>query len=87
MTFYSHIIKRMDVNAWLIVVCETIMNQVFNYENSINSSNAIRNVINTFRSEELPLNVLPYVFNYIVWNNDVVLCEDLTRLLSNSDTN
>lgn len=84
--FYSHIIKRMDVNAWLIVVCETIMNQVFNYENSINSSNAIRNVINTFRSEELPLNVLPYVFNYIVWNNDVVLCEDLTRLLSNSDT-
>lgn len=84
--FYSHIIKRMDVNAWLIVVCETIMNQVFNYENSINSSNAIRNVINTFRSEELPLNVLPYVFNYIVRNNDVVLCEDLTRLLSNSDT-
>lgn len=84
--FYSHIIKRMDVNAWLIVVCETIMNQVFNYKNNINSSNAIRNVINTFRSEQLPLNVLPYVFNYIVRNNDVVLCEDLTRLLSNSDT-
>lgn len=84
--FYSHIIKRMDVNAWLIVVCETIMNQLFNYKNSINSSNAIRNVINTFRSEELPLNVLPYVFEYIVRNNDVVLCEDLTRLLSNSDT-
>ena len=38
--FYSHIIKRMDVNAWLIVVCETIMNQVFNYKNNINSSNA-----------------------------------------------
>ena len=83
--FYSHIIKRMDVNAWLIVVCETIMNQVFNYKNGINSSNAIRNVINTVRPEELPLNTLPYVFNYIVRNNDVVLCEDLTRLLGNSD--
>lgn len=84
--FYSHIIKRMDVNAWPIVVCETIMNQVFNYKNGINSSNAIRNVINTVRPEELPLNILPYVYNYIVQNNDVLLCEDLARLLGNSDT-
>lgn len=83
--FYSHIIKRMDVNAWLIVVCETIMNQLFNYKNGTNSPNAIRNVINTARPEELPLNILPYVFNYIVQNNDVVLCEDLARLLGNSD--
>lgn len=86
MDFYSHIIKRMDVNAWLIVVCETIMNLVFNYKTGIHSSNAIRNVMNTVRSEDLPLNILPYVFNYIVQNNDVVLCEDLTRLLGNSDT-
>ena len=84
--FYSHIIKRMDVNAWLIVVCETIMSQVFKYKNGINSSSAIRNVLNTVHSEELPLNFLPYVFDYIVQNNDVALCEDLTRLLGNRYT-
>lgn len=83
--FYSHIIKRMDMNAWIIVVCESILNQVFNYKGGVNSVSAIRNVLNTARPEELPLNILPYIFKYIMCNNDLVLCEDLTRLLSNSE--
>jgi len=83
--FYSHLVKRMDVNAWPIVVCESILNQEFNYKGGVNSANAIRKIINTVHPEELPFNILPYVFKYIVRNNDVILCEDLTRLLSNSD--
>lgn len=84
--FYSHLAKRKDVNAWQIVVCESILEQEFNYKGDVNSSSAIRKVINTVHSEELPFNLLPYVFNYIVRNNDVILCEDLVRLLHNSDT-
>ena len=83
--FYSYIIKRMDMNAWIIVVCESILNQVFNYKGGVNSASAIRSVLNTVRPEELPHNILPYIFKYIMRNNDSVLCEDLARLLSNSE--
>lgn len=83
--FYYHLIKRMDVNAWIIFVCESILNQVFNYKSGVNSASAVRSVLNTVRPEDLPPNILPYVFKYIMSNNDSALCEDLTRLLGNSE--
>lgn len=81
----SHLVKRIDINAWQSVVCEAVLEQVFECEAGINTASAIRTVLNTVHKDKLPYNLLPYVYSYVIQNNDVIVCEELVNVLSDSE--
>lgn len=83
--FFAHLVKRIDVNAWAIVVCESILQREFDNKEGIYSANAIRTVLNTVKEDQIPYNLLPYTFNYIITNKDISMCEDLYRVLGNNE--
>lgn len=82
-TFLEHLLKRIDINAWLVVVCETVLEVKIGYSRAINTGVAIRNIMNLSVPENLPYNFLPYVHAYIMRNNDVSICRELVLLLKN----
>lgn len=81
----SHLAKRMDINAWQIVVCNAVLEQVFGREDVINTSKVIRVFLNSAQIEKLPYNLLPYICTYIIKYNDSILCEDLVHVLSDNE--
>lgn len=79
--FLSHLSKRVDINAWAIVVCETVLSKKIGYSGNLNSKFAIRNIINLTNPQELPFNFLPYVYVYLRSTNDLEIARDVGLLL------
>ncbi len=83
--FLGHISKRIELNAWMIVVCEAVSKKLFADYSLINSRAALEMVLEHCEANELPYNLLPYIYSYVRGTNDTALCVKLSRLLEKKE--
>lgn len=83
--FLAHITRRMEQNAWQIVVCEVVSKKSFTGHGLLNSRVALGAVLEHCEADKLPYNLLPYIYSYIMETNDTVPCGMLSRLLEKKE--
>ena len=84
-TFLNHLQKRMDINSWMVVVCETVLKEKFDVEVSYNSGTALQSIIGKGDINKLPYNFLPYTFSYIMNSHSTSMYSETIKLLRNND--
>ena len=86
-TFLTHLTKRVDLNLWQIVVCETILGTQSTDFSPTNSGLALSHILDNSEPAELPYNLLPYALSYLMQTNgrSTELYEKLTKALSDPD--
>ena len=83
--FLKHLSMRMDLNAWDIVVCETVLTKKLGYTGKLNARLAIKNVIGGSEVKRIPYNFLPYIYVYIEMTGDGDICTDVEAFLKKKD--
>lgn len=81
---FNHIIGKQERNAWLICVCGMIMMHKFGMPNSSLIHSSFVAVLEDV-SNDKPRNLLDFLCQYIVENEDVALCSQLGQLLSDKN--
>ena len=83
--FLKHLSMRMDMNAWDIVVCETVLTKKLGYTGKLNARLAIKNIISNSEVKNIPYNFLPYIYAYIEMTGDRDICQDVEAFLRKKD--
>ncbi|MBC5742748.1 hypothetical protein FMM74_003950 [Lachnospiraceae bacterium MD308] len=83
--FLSHLVKRLDKNAWLIFVCETVLRMELDIYVSNNSLFALKSILTNVDNKNAPYNLLPYTYLYIMQSGDTEICSLITEILKDSD--
>lgn len=84
-SFLSHMVKRLDRNAWMIFVCEMILRSELDIYVSDNSLFALKNILANVTVENVPYNLLPYSYLYIMQSGNIEVCTMVTEILKNPD--
>ena len=83
--FLKHLSMRMDMNAWDILVCETVLTKKLGYMGKLNARLAIKNIISNSEVKHIPYNFLPYIYAYIEMTGDADICQDVEAFLRKKD--
>lgn len=85
-SFLTHLSKRIDKNAWMIFVCETILRIELDEFSSHNSLFALKSILmNVPIENDIPHNLLPYTYLYIMQSGNTEICSIVLELLKNED--
>lgn len=79
-------LSQFPANAWMICVCDGILSSIWNLTNNYDVHRAYEIVLTQIRNpltkrRFFPVNLLPYITEYIVRNDDIRLCENLLSTL------
>lgn len=79
-------LSQFPANAWMICVCDGILSSIWNLTNNYDAHRAYEIVLTQIRNpitkrRFFPVNLLPYITEYIVRNDDTRLCENLLSTL------
>lgn len=83
--FMDHLVKRPNLNAWMICVCDAVLSQCFGTARTNHTRNAIETIVEQEISEngsgKVPYNLLAYTCSYIMESGDVHICQKLQECL------
>lgn len=84
--FIVHMSRNIDINSWMVVVCDSVLRHEFKISYSTAEVyTAIRNVIVSFEIKDQPYNLLPYIFAYIEDYMDIALGQNIIVRLSEEE--
>ena len=80
--FMDHLVKRPNLNAWMICVCDGVLSQCFGMARTNQTRNAIEIVLE--EDGKIPYNFLAYACEYIMESGDIYICQKVSACLEDA---